>query len=161
MPKPKYIGNTHITVSEYACRHCGKLPPGFLDEDLEIELAYQILFRAYEEIRVGRGGVPMIVNDGYRCKDSAQAGYDRWVEGGKKGAVHGFLTPHMFGMALDIDAISWDDQAKIVALARKVKPSPRIGWKQYKKSGVMIVHIDYAQFIQPSPTDDFQSGVEW
>jgi hypothetical protein len=26
---------------------------------------------------------------------------------------------------------------------------------------VMIVHVDYGQFIQPSPTDDFQAGVEW
>lgn len=161
MPKDKYIGGTHVTMAEYACRHCGKLPPGFLNEDLEMELVYQVLFRGFEEIRAKRGGIPLNVNDGYRCLAQERASYDKWVADGKPGAVHGFLSVHLFGLALDLQATSWDDQAKIVKLARGLNPKPRIGWKQYKKSGVMIVHIDYGQFIQPSPTDDFQAGVEW
>jgi hypothetical protein len=161
MPKLKYIGKTHITVQEYACHHCGRLPRGLMDEDLEISLEYQILFAGFEEIREKRGGTPLAVTSGYRCRDYEQSMYDAWVAGGKKGMVNGFLSVHMFGLALDLQATSPKDQALIVALARKLKPAPRIGWANYKKSGSLMVHIDYAQFIQPSPSDDFQEGVEW
>lgn len=159
MPKPNVSAN--ITFDEYACKHCKKLPPGFLDDDLQLSLEYQILFKGFEEIREKRGGRSLAVTNGYRCKDHEQALYDAWVDGGKKGAVHGFLSVHMFGVALDIEPEDWADQAKIVAIARKLKPVPRIGWKQYKKSGSCLVHIDYGQFIQPCPTTDFQAGVEW
>jgi len=159
MPKPNVSPN--ITFDEYACQHCHKLPPGFLDDDLQLSLEYQILFKGFEEIREKRGGKPLGVESGYRCRDHEQALYDAWVEGGKKGAVHGFLSIHLFGLALDLTPIDWVDQAKIVKLARALKPKPRIGWAQYKKSGSLLVHIDYGQFVQPCPTLDFQPGLEW
>lgn len=159
---PKYIGNTHILLAEeYACKHCGKLPPRMLDDDGELNLEYQVLFRGYEEIRSQRGGKPLGVTNGYRCLEHEQALYDAWVAAGKPGAIHGFLSAHVFGMALDLAPTSWADQALIVSLARALKPRPRIGWKQYKQAGVLLVHIDYAQLVQPCPTLNFTAGVEW
>lgn len=161
MAPNRYIENTHVTVDEYACRHCGKLPPDLLDEDGEMGLVYQVLFRGYEAIRAGRGGAPLVVTDGYRCREAEQESYDRWVAAGKPGAVHGFLSVHMFGLAMDLRATSWADQSLIVSLARRLRPKPRIGWKQYKTVGSMTVHIDYGQLIDPSPTTSFKAGVEW
>ena len=151
----------NITFDEYACKHCHRLPFGFLDDDMQMSLEYQVLFEAFEKIRSGRGGTSLAVTSGYRCKDHEQAMYDAWVLGGKKGEVHGFLSVHMFGVALDIQAESKKDQERIVALARKLKPKPRIGWKQYQSVGSFIVHIDFGQFIQPSPTESFKAGLEW
>lgn len=160
MPNP-LVDNTHILLAEYACPHCGALPPGFHDEDGEINLEYQVLFRAFESIRLKRGNVPLAVTSGYRCVDHEQALYDEWVLDGKKGAVHGFLSVHLFGLALDLGAISKVDQIGIVQLARELKPRPRIGWKQYQDEGIYIVHIDYGHLIAPLPSSKFVVGAEW
>jgi hypothetical protein len=158
-----YIGNTHILVSEYACPHCGGLPPRMLDEDGEMNLEYGVLFRGFEEIRRQRGDKPLGVtkSGGYRCLDHEQALYETWIRAGKPGEVHGFLSVHMFGLALDLACNDWVDQALIVSIARKLNPRPRIGWKQYRSVGSMLVHIDYGQLIQPCPTLNFTAGVEW
>jgi hypothetical protein len=161
MAQVKYLGKTHITVEEYRCKHCKRLPRGLMDEDLEIALEYQILFAGFEEIREKRGGTPLAVNSGYRCLDYERERYEAWVAGGKKGMVQGFLSAHLFGLALDLQATSPKDRDLIVSLARKLKPAPRVGWLNYKKHGSLMVHIDYAQFIQPSPSDSFMAGVEW
>jgi hypothetical protein len=71
------------------------------------------------------------------------------------------MSAHVFGLALDLDPTSWDDQYSIVMIARTLTPRPRIGWKQYKQAGECLVHIDYAQLIQPCPTLDYSAGVEW
>lgn len=160
MPK-LYVENTHILISEYACKHCGKLPPAFYDEDGEMGLAYQVLFRGFENIRDGRGGGSLIVSNGYRCVDYEQGLYDAWVLAGRPGEVHGFLSAHVFGLALDIVAESWADQDRIVSLARRLRPSPRIGWRQYRTVGSRIVHLDYCSLIEPRPAAKFSAGVEW
>ena len=156
-----YIGNTHILVSEYACPHCGKLPPGITDEDGEMGLEYQVLFRAFEEIRHQRGDRPLGVTSGYRCLEHERDLYDAWLLAGKPGEVHGFLSVHAFGLALDLAPSSWDDQARIVSIARTLKPRPRVGWKQYKSVGSLLVHIDYGQLVTPCPTKNYTAGVEW
>jgi hypothetical protein len=160
MPE-KYIGNTHVLVSEYACKHCGQLPPRFLDDVFEMNLEYQVLFRGYEEIRRQRGDKPLGVTNGYRCLKHEQDLYDAWLLAGRPGEVHGFLSVHVFGLALDLVCDSWSDQALIVSIARKMTPRPRIGWKQYKSAGSLLVHIDYGQMIQPCPTINLSAGVEW
>lgn len=161
----KYIGNTHVLVSEYACPHCRKLPPGFLDaqEDFEMALEYTVLFKGFEEIREKRGGTPLGIGrgGGYRCTDYERDVYEAWVKDGKRGAVHGFLSAHVFGLALDLMARDWLDHADIVDLARELRPRPRIGWRQYKQSGILMVHIDYGFLVTPCPTSDYISGVEW
>lgn len=156
-----YIGNTHVLVSEYACKHCGRLPPRVLDDEFEMNLEYQVLFRGYEEIRRQRGDKPLGVASGYRCLKHEQALYDTWLLAGRPGEVHGFLSAHVFGLALDLDCNDLVDQDLIVSIARKLIPRPRIGWKQYRSVGSLLVHIDYGQLIQPCPTLDFTAGLEW
>lgn len=156
-----YIGNTHVTVEEYACKHCHRLPPLMFDSDGEMNLEYQVLFRGFEAIRHQRGDQPLNVTNGYRCLEHEQALYDAWLLAGKPGEVHGYLSVHVFGLALDLAAKSWADQTKIVSIARTLTPRPRIGWKQYRQAGSMLVHIDYGQLIQPCPTLNFTPGVEW
>jgi hypothetical protein len=156
------IGNTHVSVEEYACPHCHQLPPRFIDPvDHEMDLIYQVVFRGFESIREQRGGKPLSVTSGYRCLVHEQALYDAWLLAGKPGEVHGYLSVHLFGVALDLAAVDFDDQALIVSIARKLTPRPRIGWAQYKSVGSSLVHIDYGQLIQPCPTLNFTSGVEW
>lgn len=156
-----FVDDTHILLSEYACRHCGTLPPGFRDPDGEIGIEFQVLFRAFEAIRLKRGNVPLSILSGYRCEEHEQAEYDAWVLGGKKGAVHGFTSVHVFGLALDLGAVSKVDQIGIVKLARELKPRPRIGWKQYQDAGIYTVHIDYGQLIEPRYSQNLVSGAEW
>ena len=160
MPE-KYIGNTHVTVEEYSCKHCGLLPPRFMDDEFEMNLEYQVLFRGFEEIRRKRGDKPLGVTNGYRCLEHEQSLYDAWLLAGKPGEVHGFLSAHAFGLALDLVCNDWVDQALIVSIARKLTPRPRIGWKQYRSVGSMLVHLDYGQLVQPCPTLDFTAGLEW
>lgn len=158
----KRIPGTHILLrEEYACKHCGALPPAFYDEEFELGLEYQVLFRAFEFIREGRGGKALAVNSGYRCLKHEQAMYDAWVKGGKKGAPKAFTSVHLFGLALDLQATSKADQMGIVELARLVKPAPRIGWKQYRDAGSLLVHIDYGYLISPIYSKDLDRGVEF
>lgn len=161
MPKLIYLEDTHILTSEYACPHCGKLPPRFRNSDGDIDLPYLALFRAYEQIRAARGGQALAIENGYRCLDYNRALYEAWVAGGKKGAAHAFCSTHMFGVALDLTPVSVVDQKGIVMLAKRVTPLLRIGWKQYMKAGVLLVHIDYGQFIEPAYSSDLVAGAEW
>jgi hypothetical protein len=161
MPKQTFVEDTHILLSEYACKHCGALPPGLRDLDGDIHIEYQVLFRAYEQIREKRGGVPLAVISGYRCEAHQQAEYDAWVLGGEKGAIHALFSVHLFGLALDLGAVSKVDQIGIVKLARELKPQPRIGWKQYQDAGIYTVHIDYGYLIEPIYSKDLVAGAEW
>lgn len=158
-----FLGESHITKAEYACPHCGALPPGFRDADGEIDIPYLALFRAYEQIRAGRGGIALHIvrGGGYRCLAHNRDEYERWVLGGKKGNVHAYLSTHTFGLALDLQADGAMDQSRIVSEAKKVKPLLRIGWRQYMGAGSHIVHIDYGQFIEPPYSLDLTPGIEW
>lgn len=164
MPGP-YIAGTHILLAEeYACKHCGRLPPGFYlppPDELEIALIYQVLFRGYEKIREERGGGPLGINSGYRCLKHAQDLYDAWVIGGKRGNEHAFCSTHNFGVALDLQGVSADDQANIVSIARELTPKPRIGWENYRTHGSFLVHIDYGHLIEPIYSPSLMAGVEW
>lgn len=153
--------STNISIDEYACHHCHTLPPGFLDTDLQMNLEYQTMFRGFEEIRHQRGDRPITVNSGYRCEAYEQSMYDKYITSGRMGEVMGFLSVHMFGLALDLACDDWDDQARIVEIARSLTPRPRIGWRQYKSVGSKLVHIDYGFLIQPLPSTKLVSGVEW
>lgn len=153
--------STHITQGEYACKHCGLLPPGFYGEDGLPDIEYQVLFRAFESIREKRGGRPLEVKSGYRCEDHEREMFEEWVRSGKVGEVQGYLSAHLFGLALDLQAESAGDQLAIVKIARSLRPVPRIGWKQYRSVGSALVHIDFGFLISPLPTAKFAPGVEW
>lgn len=70
----------HFKVREMACRHCGSLGPG-----IDVEL-----LRRLERLREKLGGIPLIVNSGYRCEEHNRA------VGGAENSLH------RFGYAADI-----------------------------------------------------------
>lgn len=157
---PKLVSE-HISETEYACPHCGKVPPSFYDLAGEVTAPYTVLFQMFEEIRKGRGDIPLDIIRGYSCEENERANYEAWVLAGKSGTFHAFLDIHIFGLALDVQGISKVDQTGIVALARKLNPRPRIGWKQYQSVGFTSVHIDCAYLIDPLPSAKYVVGVEW
>ena len=161
MPDRKISENLY--ADEYVCPHCHSLPPFFYDPAGEIANEYAVLFRAFEQIRARRGNVPLGIarGGGYRCEEYLRGEYEAWVLGGKKGAVHGFTSVHMFGLALDLVAVSKVDQLGIVALARKIIPQPRIGWKQYRDAGILTVHVDYGHLIEPRYSKNLIPSAEW
>lgn len=143
-----------ISASEYACHHCGKFPPGMLligskGED-ELSVEYQVLFEIFRQIR-NQMRRPILITSGYRCLDhERKMFYDACMkEKTDKPAGKAFISAHLFGLALDLQAKSADDQMRMVEVARKVKPKPRIGWKTYRQNGVFIVHIDILQAVCP------------
>lgn len=151
---------SNIWLSEYACHHCGTLPVGLFDDEGEMDPARAILFQAFEKIRAGRGGTELGVTSGYRCRDHEKA---LFLDGIKPGAnvTKAFMSVHPFGLALDVQGKDKADQDLIVRLARALKPIPRIGWRDYRKNGSFIVHIDYGYLIEPRYSPDLEPGVEW
>jgi uncharacterized protein YcbK (DUF882 family) len=158
---PTYVENTHILVSEFACHCCGALPVDLYNDEKELGPEFFLLFKIYEEIRAARGGGPLAVISGYRCRDYEKALYDVSLTPGGHFAAKGFISVHPFGLALDLGGKDRADQENIVKIARTMKPTPRIGWKTYQQAGQTTVHIDLGFLIMPRYSKDLQRGVEW
>lgn len=104
----------YFTMQEFACKHCGELPPQGMNE---------VLLAKLDELR-DRIGAPIIVTSGYRCPEHNAA----------VGGVEN--SQHVQGTAADIycDAVSVDQLADAAAA---------IGFDgigRYYNSG--FVHVD-------------------
>lgn len=151
-----------ITPVEYRCSHCGSYPPDLIDAStLDFSSPYKMLFLAFKEIRT-RWGSSLTITSGYRCKKYEQKMFGEAVlratnpfPPGK-----GFLSAHLFGLALDIDGESSLGQKKLVEIARAIKPRPRIGWQVYQQQGKNIIHIDFAYLVSPR-YELVESSDEW
>jgi len=160
-----YIPGTHILWSEYACKHCGELPPNFYNEDREISIEIAVLFNIFEQVRKMYGH-PISVTRGYSCLE-----YQEKIYLNKIKAIYGDLsevfriirdpniTPfsvHSFGLALDIQP-SKRDIPDVVKLLKAAEPLPRIGWKGYQSH----IHFDLGFLIVPSYSKHLRRGAEW
>ena len=138
----KYVAD-YITLGEYQCTCCDKLPPS-LDLD-DIATPYLILFNSFKWIREA-WGKPIRITSGYRCPmHNAMVG----------GTV---LSAHMFGLALDCDCEDADEVFELDKLIEETAPDLRRG--RYTESGTFI-HLDTAYFIYPRATDNWQEGARW
>jgi hypothetical protein len=135
----------HISRAEYSCRHCGELPPDLYNSNGEISDPYDYLFGGFDIIREAWGG-PLRITSGYRCPE-----YNKQV-GGED------LSPHLFGLATDIDL---KDNAEVDKLARICELEiPEFRRGEYR-NGKSFIHIDCAFLLYPRPTDAFRRGVRW
>jgi hypothetical protein len=135
----------YISRAEYACRCCGELPPDLYLPNGEIADPYVYLFDAFGTIREAWGG-PLRITSGYRCPAHNQA------VGGE------YLSPHLFGMALDCSVSSVAEVDKLARICELEIPEFRRG--EYRKAGTFC-HIDCAYLIAPRPTDKFRRGARW
>lgn len=138
----------HFSEAEFACSHCGKLPPQFRDGEGSLLACYEFFFEALENIRE-RWGKPMKINSGYRCAVHNAA------VGGEP------LSVHLFGLAADLGMTSVQEVTDFVILAREVAPDLRKGWRQYLSDGQTFVHLDAGFYIWPRPSVNFREGIEW
>jgi len=137
----KYIAE-YITYNEYTCTCCSALPPDFDPED--IAAPYQILFDSFKWIRE-EWGKPIWINSGYRCPV-----HNAFV-GGK------VLSAHMWGLALDLTADSYEETLKLEDVIEEVAPDLRRGTYPSRK----FIHIDTAYFIYPKASHSWVEGKRW
>lgn len=87
----KLLKPYNIAYSEYACPHCGGVPPNMVvltDEGTEVlSIEYDLLFGIFSQIR-SELGKPIMITSGYRCVDherrmfySAQMGIATTITG--------------------------------------------------------------------------------
>jgi hypothetical protein len=134
----KYISG-HIMLSEYVCPCCGATP-----YDTESP-AHRELFEAYEDIRATLNR-PLRITSGFRCpKHNADIGGEP-------------LSIHLFGLALDIDAVDVGEVETLVTAVNLVAPNLRMG--VYMKVGTFI-HIDTGYRIVPRVLQAWRIGVRW
>ena len=161
----RLLRSYNIAYSEYACPHCGRVPPNMLyvtdrGED-EFSVEYDALFNVFSQIR-NKLGKPIQITSGYRCLDHERSMfYNACVrEGTDKPKGKAFVSAHLFGLALDLMANSPAEQRRIVDVAKECFPvPPRIGWKVYRARGKNIVHIDLLPLVCPHFIHDMEE--EW
>jgi uncharacterized protein YcbK (DUF882 family) len=132
----------HISVAEYACKCCGKLPPSWTatgGPDV-----YGQFFLDFEEIR-DAWGEPILINSGYRCLKHNTA------VGGEPCSVH------LFGLALDVHPERREDLPKFYQTILDVCPELRLGY--YNKSG--FVHLDVGYQIEPIAFKQWREEARW
>ena len=135
----KYL-SPHISVREYACRHCGEIPYPLTLDDMPV--MYSLLFEAFELIR-NEWGKPIIINSGYRCPaHNANVG----------GAPYSI---HTFGLALDCHAESETGVEVMARIIDMVMPELRMG--TYKN----FIHIDVGYYINPRLKESWREGERW
>jgi len=132
----------HVSMKEYACKHCGKVPPEFDTNPL-----YGMLFDIFEDIR-RRWGKPIVINSGYRCPEHPET---------KKKPY----SVHVFGLALDLGCKSAAEAKRMYQIINDNYPALRIGYKQYKKEGTNIIHIDIGFHINPKLLPEYTQGARW
>jgi len=134
----KYISG-HIMLSEYRCPCCAVIP-----YDTESP-AHRELFQAYEAIRTTLNR-PLRITSGFRCpKHNADIGGEP-------------LSVHLFGLALDIDAVDVGEVETLVTAVNLVTPNLRMG--VYTKKGTFI-HIDTGYRIVPRVLQAWCAGTRW
>ena len=129
----------HISLQEYSCHCCNKLPPSFdIDNPNPIFLE---IFDAFEVIR-SEFGKPMKIT-GYRCPE-----HNIEVNGS-------YLSAHLFGCALDCMTGSWAESERFMTIVEDMFPDLRMGiydtW----------CHIDNAYRIFPKASEFWRPGVRW
>ena len=138
MTNGKYISG-HIMLSEYRCPCCGAIP-----YDMESS-GHEQLFHAYEDIRATLNR-PLRITSGFRCP---QHNVDI---GGEP------LSVHLFGLALDIDAVDIGEVETLVTAVNLVAPNLRMGI--YTKKGTFI-HCDTGYLIAPRVLQAWRIGARW
>lgn len=142
----RVFDDVHITVKEYACRCCGKLPP-----DIYSNILYHTFFKKWERIREAWGRpVPISQNGGWRCPRLVYA----MIVGKRANAA---VSPHSF-WALDSDLNTKKETEDYAALADELYPELRIGHKGYLEAGMTFVHIDQAYEVQPRASESWVEG---
>ena len=141
--------NINITVKEFQCPCCGKLPP-----DLYTNGFYLTSFQQWQVIRNEWGKpIPISQGGGYRCS-RYQANL---VLAGKTRAC---CSPHYF-WALDNDFNTADECEEFVELVDRQFPDFRIGYLSYLNTGKTFVHIDNAYLVVPRPMASWIEGARW
>jgi len=132
----------HISLSEYSCHCCGKLPASW-NQSCGPDV-YGQFFLDFEEIR-SEWGNPIIIDSGYRCPEHNKA------VGGEA------LSVHMWGLALDCRPEDRKDLARFYQVILDTRPELRLGY--YAKNG--FVHLDCSYNIEPIVVKAWREGARW
>jgi uncharacterized protein YcbK (DUF882 family) len=134
--------STHIGLDEYACRHCGLVPPDFWKNGKPAP-PYQYLFDKFEFIRHARGDVPLRIDSGYRCRvHNEEVDGEPW-------------SVHLFGLALDIGFDSPADAQEFAQDIEALQKGLRMG------TYPTWVHIDVGFLIYPKAFSEWTQGARW
>lgn len=136
----------HISITEFRCPHCHKLPP-----DIYSNIYYHTLFHKWERIREHWGRpIPISKSGGWRCPRFV---YRMIVEKRAKAAV----SPHSFG-AIDSDLATKKEVYEFVEITEELFPELRIGFEGYLEAGMTFVHIDACYEVSPRASDSWVKG---
>ena len=135
----KLYVSPHISLTEYSCNCCTKLPPSF-DIDSPNSVFLEI-FDAFEIIR-SEFGKPMRVT-GYRCPE-----HNIEVNGS-------YLSAHLFGCALDCQTGSWEESERFMTIVEDKFPDLRMGIYSWG------CHIDNIYRAYPHASEFWRPGVRW
>src|SRR4030042_5039456 len=102
----------HISLEEYRCRHCHKLPPSWSASGGPD--VYGQFFLDFEEIREA-WEKPIIIHSGYRCPEHNKA------VGGED------LSAHLWGLALDVSPERREDLRRPYQIAVDFRHEVRVG----------------------------------
>jgi hypothetical protein len=125
----------YLTVVEYTCRHCLKLPPDFI----ELGEMYNQFFDDYWVILRGEFGGPIKITSGYRCPPHNKA------IGGES------CSAHCTGFALDCRPVNLDINRIVEIVEDKI---PDVRMKVYPT----FVHLDVAFLCKPRLRDNWVKG---
>ena len=125
----------YISREEYACHHCGALPPDFNF------YPYEEFFDVFDDIRE-EWGKPININSGYRCPV-----HNASLSGSSP------ISAHIFGLALDCKCPGEVDE--LHSLVVDMYPELRIG--KYPT----FIHIDQAFKIYPRASLSWVEGARW
>jgi len=125
----------YLSLSEYACHHCNKLPPDFINYDG----LYNTFFDDYWVILRGEFGGLIKVTSGYRCPPHNRA------IGGES------CSAHCTGFALDCRPVNLDVNRIVEIVEDKI---PDVRMKVYPT----FVHIDIAWTCKPRLRDNWVKG---
>ena len=152
----KYISD-YITFNEYACSCCHRLPPEFYDERgrlyPDVPEMYRKLFKVFRDIRE-KWGNPISITNGYRCLKHQKELYNQGISTAS-------VSPHITGLAMDLDFKDHDDTMKAAVMIKKLHPELRIGYKQYLYRGQSFIHIDTAYLVRPHFIPQWREGARW
>jgi len=142
----------HISLNEYKCHHCGKLP---IIKNYQHYSAILHLFSIFENIRAYYDE-PIVITSGYRCPE-----YQEILR--SKGYKAAKYSPHNFGVALDIMGHTIEDTAKLYAYIKKQFPDVRLGYFKYKEH---FIHMDVAYLLKPEDIPEpakpyWHKGARW
>jgi uncharacterized protein YcbK (DUF882 family) len=146
-----------ITYREYQCSCCHRLPPEFYYNGGgrvdDVPYFYRELFRGFKRIRE-KWGRPINITSGYVCLKHQKDLYEQGIKST-------LISTHNFGLALDLDCESREETESLVAVARRMCPSFRIGHLAYLYRGQTFIHIDTGYLVSPSYSKKLVEGARW